>query len=128
MKGAKMTESMRQKGKTIIFTDLDGTFLDEKNCSFRESLPALRVAQERGIPVIFCSSKTRAEIEHLRKATEADDPFIVENGSAIYAPEGYFPFTVEDSMSRDGYDVIELGESYNSREKLMKIASSVSSA
>lgn len=107
-----MTESMRQKGKTIIFTDLDGTFLDEKNCSFRESLPALRVAQERGIPVIFCSSKTRAEIEHLRKATEAHDPFIVENGSAIYAPEGYFPFTVEDSMSRDGYDVIELGESY----------------
>ena len=107
-----MTESMRQNGKTIIYTDLDGSFLDEKNYSFRESLPALRVAQERGIPVIFCSSKTRAEIEHLRKATEVNDPFIVENGGAIHAPEGYFPFTVEDSMSRDGYDVIELGESY----------------
>jgi mannosyl-3-phosphoglycerate phosphatase len=105
-------ELMRQSGKKIIYTDLDGTFLDEKNHSFLESLPALRVAQERGVPVIFCSSKTRAEVESLRKAAEAHDPFIVENGGAIYVPEGYFPFAVEDSMSSGGYDVIESGESY----------------
>lgn len=103
---------MRKRRKTIIYTDLDGTFLDEQSYSFLESAPALRVAQEREIPVIFCSSKTRAEIEHLRKAVGAPDPFIVEDGGAIYVPEGYFPFTVEDSMSRDGYAVIELGESY----------------
>ena len=66
---------MKQNEKTIIYTDLDGTFLDEKNFSFRESLPALRVAQESGVPVIFFSSKTRAEIEHLRKALEVNDLF-----------------------------------------------------
>jgi mannosyl-3-phosphoglycerate phosphatase len=103
---------MRQNGKMIIYTDLDGAFLDDKDYSFQESAPALHVAQERGISVIFCSSKTRAEIESLRKAAGMNAPFIVENGGAIYAPEGYFPFTVEDGMSRDGYDVIELGESY----------------
>jgi predicted mannosyl-3-phosphoglycerate phosphatase (HAD superfamily) len=108
-----MTKPKRRNGKSIIYTDLDGTFLDEKNYSFLESLTALRVAQERGVPVIFCSSKTRAEIEHLRRAAEVDDPFIVENGGAIYAPEGYFPFSIDDSMSREGYDVIELGESYS---------------
>jgi mannosyl-3-phosphoglycerate phosphatase len=113
MKGVKMTKPKRRNGKTIIYTDLDGTFLDEKNYSFLESLTALRVAQERGVPVIFCSSKTRAEIEHLRRAAEVDDPFIVENGGAIYAPERYFPFSIDDSMSLDGYDVIELGESYS---------------
>jgi mannosyl-3-phosphoglycerate phosphatase len=107
-----MTETMRQNGKKIIYTDLDGTFLGEKNHSFLESLPALRSAQGKGIPVIFCSSKTRAEIEHLRRAAEVNDPFIVENGGAIYVPEGYFPFSVDDSMLRDAYDVIELGESY----------------
>jgi mannosyl-3-phosphoglycerate phosphatase len=103
---------MRQNGKKIIYTNLDGTFLDEKNYSFLESLPALRAAQARDIPVIFCSSKTRAEIERLRRAAEVNDPFIVENGGAVYVPEGYFPFTIDDSMSRDGYHVIELGESY----------------
>ncbi|MCI0661764.1 MAG: HAD-IIB family hydrolase [Acidobacteria bacterium] len=104
---------MRQNGKTIIYTDLDGSFLDEKDYSFRESLPALLAAQKRAISVVFCSSKTRAEIEHLRKATKATDPFIVENGAAIFVPDGYFPFAIEDSMSRDGYEVIELGESYS---------------
>jgi mannosyl-3-phosphoglycerate phosphatase len=103
---------MRQNGKTIIYTDLDGTFLNEENYSFRESLPALLAAQERGIPVVFCSSKTRAEIEHLRKATEVTDPFIVEHGGAIFVPKGYFPFSIEGSMSRDGCEAIELGESY----------------
>ncbi len=116
-----MTEFMRPHRKTIIYTDLDGTFLDEEGYSFRESLPALRAAQERGIPVVFCSSKTRAEIEHLRKATEVTDPFIVENGGAILVPEGYFPFTIEDSMSRDGYDVIELGESYSRMVNLFRL-------
>jgi mannosyl-3-phosphoglycerate phosphatase len=104
---------MRQNGKTIIYTDLDGTFLDEKGYSFRESLPALWAAQGRGIPVIFCSSKTRAEIEHFRKVTEVRDPFIVENGGAIYVPEGYFPFLIEGSASRNGYEVIEMGEPYS---------------
>jgi mannosyl-3-phosphoglycerate phosphatase len=104
---------MRQNGKTIIYTDLDGTFLDERNYSFLRSLPALRAAQERGMPVIFCSSKTRAEIVHLRKVTEVGDPFVVENGGAIYVPEGYFPFAIDRSTSRDGYAVIEMGEPYS---------------
>jgi mannosyl-3-phosphoglycerate phosphatase len=103
---------MSQVSKTIIYTDLDGTFLDEKNYSFLRSLPALQAAQKRGIPIVFCSSKTRAEIEHIRKATGVNDPFIVENGGAIYVPTGYFPFTIEGSASRAGYSVIEIGEQY----------------
>jgi mannosyl-3-phosphoglycerate phosphatase len=112
---------MSKKGKTIIYTDLDGTFLDEKDYSFGESLTALRDAQENGISVIFCSSKTRAEIEYLRKATETTDPFIVENGGAIFVPENYFPFPMEDIMFRGGYQVIELGESYSRLVDLFRV-------
>jgi mannosyl-3-phosphoglycerate phosphatase len=104
---------MKQKAKTIIYTDLDGTFLDEENYSFLESLSALRAARKRGIPVVFCSSKTRAEIEYLREVTQVNDPYIVENGGAIYVPEGYFPFAIEGSVSRDGYAVMEIGEPYS---------------
>jgi mannosyl-3-phosphoglycerate phosphatase len=112
---------MRQNGKTIIYTDLDGTFLDEKNYSFIRSLPILRAARERGIPVVFCSSKTRAEIEHIRKATEVNDPFVVENGGAILVPDGYFPFAIEGSASRDGYAVIEMGEPYSKLVELFRM-------
>jgi len=104
---------MRQNGRTIIYTDLDGAFLDERNYSFFESLPALRAAQAKGIPVVFCSSKTRAEIEHIRQAAEVTDPFIVENGGAIYVPETYFPFAIEGSVLHEGSKVIEMGEPYS---------------
>jgi mannosyl-3-phosphoglycerate phosphatase len=117
----KITEFMRRNGKTIIYTDLDGTFLDEKNYSFLRSLPALQAARERGIPVVFCSSKTRAEIEYIRKSTEVNDPFIVENGGAILVPDGYFPFAIEGSASRDGYEVIEIGEPYSKIINLFRI-------
>lgn len=103
---------MRQNSRTIIYTDLDGAFLDERNYSFFDSLPALRAAQERGIPVVFCSSKTRAEIEHIRKAAEVTDPFIVENGGAIYVPVGYFPFAIEGIVLSEGNEVIEIGDPY----------------
>jgi mannosyl-3-phosphoglycerate phosphatase len=103
---------MRQSGKIIIYSDLDGTFLDEGNYSFLESLTALRAARNRGIPVVFCSSKTRAEIEYLCKVIEVNIPYIVENGGAIFVPEGYFPFAIEGAILREGYEVIEIGEPY----------------
>jgi mannosyl-3-phosphoglycerate phosphatase len=112
---------MKHNGRIIIYSDLDGAFLDESNYSFLESLSALRAAQKRGIPVVFCSSKTRAEIEDIRKAAKVNDPFIVENGGAIFVPEGYFPIVVEGSASRDGYTVIEMGEPYSKLIALFRL-------
>lgn len=103
---------MNNDATVIIYTDLDGTFLDHHTYSFADSLPALRAAQNRGIPVVFCSSKTRAEVEFIRQQTEVFDPFIVENGGAIYIPENYFPFEIPKSVACNGYQVIELGTPY----------------
>ncbi len=72
--------------KTILFTDLDGTLLDEQTYSADLSLPALRDLQASGVSIIFCSSKTRAEQEVIRQALGVTDPFIVENGSAVIVP------------------------------------------
>jgi hypothetical protein len=47
--------------------------------------------QGRLVPVILVSNKTRVEIEFCRKRMELTDPFIVENGGAIFIPKGYFP-------------------------------------
>jgi len=38
-----------------------------------------------------------------------NDPFIVENGSAIYIPKNYFSFSFNFDLSTDTYFVIELG-------------------
>lgn len=78
----------------VVFTDLDGTLLDPETYSPRESLVSLTALKEAGIPVVPCTSKTRTEAEALRAELRLEDPYIVENGSAILGPNGYFPFPV----------------------------------
>ncbi len=104
----------------LIFTDLDGTLLDHQTYSWKEAGPALKLARKRGFPVIFCSSKTRAEIEPLRKATRNTHPFIVENGEAICIPAGYFDEKPAMARKRGGYWVISLGKPYKELREAMK--------
>ncbi len=98
--------------KIVVFTDLDGTLLDLETRSYEPALPAVRRLQNRGIPLVLCSAKTRAEIDVLREELSVDDPFIAENGGAIFIPHGYFPFEFEHDRRVDEYDVIELGTPY----------------
>ena len=51
----------------ILFTDLDGSLLDNDTYSFDEARPALEALRLENIPVILVSGKTRAEIEPLRE-------------------------------------------------------------
>jgi len=97
--------------KTLIITDLDGTLLDAETYAFDEALPAIRHTQAHNIPLILCSSKTRAEIEVYRKQLDNKHPFISENGGGIFIPHDYFTAAVT-SEEVDGYQVIVLGTPY----------------
>lgn len=96
----------------LVFTDLDGTLLDYETYSFEAAIPALDILREKAIPLIVCTSKTRAEIEQVRKELHNTDPFISENGGAIFVPKGYFGFEFPHTKEDAGYFIIELGASY----------------
>lgn len=96
----------------IVFTDLDGTLLDHHTYAFEEALPGLRLLQEHGVPVVFCSAKTRAEQMEYRNALEVHDPFVVENGGAVLIEQNYFQKTISWTRMTDGFQVIELGSPY----------------
>jgi mannosyl-3-phosphoglycerate phosphatase len=96
----------------VIFTDLDGTLLDRDTYSPDEALPAINLLREKKIPVVFCSSKTRKEQEPYREYLSINDPFIVEDGGAVFIDNGYFPFPSGFPKRVNGYDVIELGANY----------------
>ena len=100
------------KKQLIIFTDLDGTFLDYDTHSFSALEHLLIRLRELDVPLIFCTSKTRAEIETLRQKCHNPHPFISGNGGGVFIPKGYFPFPIEGGISQDGYEVIRLGASY----------------
>jgi mannosyl-3-phosphoglycerate phosphatase len=109
--------------QVIIFSDLDGTFLDHQTYSFAAALPALEQIKSRRIPLIFCSSKTRAEIEEVQRAVGIHEPFIVENGGAICIPQNYFAFEIPGVHQRDSYWVYDFGTAYAElTAKLQRIA------
>ena len=93
----------------IIFTDLDGTLLDHFTYSYSAASDALKLIKEKGIPLIICTSKARAEILSIRKRLKNKAPFISENGGAVYIPDRYFSFLYEFQRRIKGYRVIEIG-------------------
>ena len=110
----------------LIFSDIDNTLiqsyiLKEGEIYHTEEYGEIKIVvkqlQEKNIPLILCSTKTRLEQEKIRKYLEIDDPFIVENGGAIIIPENYFHLDLEEiGLSIKHIDenlVIELGKSYN---------------
>lgn len=98
--------------KLLIYTDLDGTLLDARDYSFDAAKKTLSILQDAGIPVIICTSKTRAEILSIRQRLGNTHPFISENGGGIYLPSGYFPFEPHGVSYTEGYLVTELGTPY----------------
>lgn len=98
--------------KTVIFTDLDGTLLDPLTYSEAVASPLVASIVNKGLPLIFCSSKTRAEQEVYRRRLGIADPFIVENGGAIFIKQDYFPFAYQYHRVFGDYHVIELGIAY----------------
>ncbi len=74
----------------LLFTATQGTITQGTGASGK--LPALLAELEQaGVPVIFNTAKTAAELGPLRQTLENRHPFIVENGAAVYIPLDYFP-------------------------------------
>lgn len=96
----------------IVFTDLDGTLLDRSSYSWAPAEEALHEIERRSIPLIFCSSKTRAEIEVLRRGLGNAHPFIAENGGGVFIPDSYFPKRLEGTVKLRHYHCLALGRPY----------------
>ena len=104
--------SERSKTLAILFTDLDGSLLDEGDYSFEGARTALARIRRSGIPLVFTTSKTRREVERLQEEMEIREPFIVENGGGIFFPRGYRGLAIENSENTGDYQLVRLGESY----------------
>jgi mannosyl-3-phosphoglycerate phosphatase len=104
----------------VVFTDLDGTLLDHHTYSFAPAEAALYELARRHIPLIFVSSKTRAEIEVLRRQTANTHPFISENGGGIFIPHDYFKVRIEGAARVGRYQCLSLARPY--REIVSELA------
>ncbi|WP_148863965.1 HAD-IIB family hydrolase [Marinobacter fonticola] len=89
--------------RLVIFTDLDGTLLDHHTYSAEPARPVWNAAFAAGVPIIFNTSKTRVEVEHLQEKLGIRQPFIVENGAAVWFPPDTTLPLPPDARAQDGY-------------------------
>ncbi|XOV71519.1 MAG: HAD-IIB family hydrolase [Verrucomicrobiota bacterium] len=85
----KMTipDTASSKDFWVVVTDMDGTLLDHHTYAFEQALPALNELRRLNIPLVFNSSKTRAELMSYAALLGVTSPMVVENGGGIFIPE-----------------------------------------
>ena len=87
----------------IFFSDIDGTLINNNSFNYGKNIETIKELLNANHYVIFNSSKTFAEIDHILKSENLSIPFICETGGAVYCPRGFFG---ESEERRGDYDVI----------------------
>ena len=98
--------------KRLVFTDLDGTLLDHDTYEFDQAMPAIEQLKGAGVPLIFNSSKTFAEMCELRDAMDLGlCPMIAENGAGVFLPKEQFERNSSGWRDRGDHWLVALSES-----------------
>ncbi|MPZ16754.1 MAG: hypothetical protein GEV06_02385 [Luteitalea sp.] len=113
----------------IIFSDLDGSLLDETTYQWDAAAPALDAVRRGSIPLVLASSKTRAEMVSLAYALGLTDdrglrnPLIIENGGGVLLPHDSAVELWPDAVSTPEGWLMALGTPVAAlREALLAIA------
>ena len=74
---------MIENSSLWVVSDVDGTLMDH-SYDLTPAKQTIKILQNLSIHVILCTSKTASEVKVIRKQLNLTDPYIVENGAAIY--------------------------------------------
>lgn len=96
----------------LIFTALEGALVDPRTDSFAGAEEALWELQRHKIPYVLLTTRTREEIEPIRRKLEHNHPFVTENGGGIFFPDGYFSLRIPGAVRTARYLSIAQGRPY----------------
>ena len=96
----------------LIFTALEGALVDPHTDSFAGAEEALSELDRRKIAFILLTSRTREEIEPIRRKMGHNHPFVTENGGGIFFPDGYFSLRIPGSVRVARYLSVAQGQPY----------------
>ncbi len=102
---------MIENSSLWVVSDVDGTLMDH-SYDLTPAKETIKLLQELSIPVILCTSKTASEVKVIRKELNLIDPYIVENGAAIYG----------ESLRKVNGEII-LGKKYKFLEEILNYIS-----
>ena len=101
-----------RKTPVITFADIDGIPVPGSDSRAALARMLELLARER-IVLVFCSQRTRAQVESTRQAFGVFHPFITESGGAAFVPERYFASDLEKTRKVGGYQAVEFAIHYD---------------
>ncbi len=103
MGNSRLLRPLPAGARLAVITDVDGCLLDARTYRLGPARVAARRLARSGIPIILCTSKTRAEVRVLREELGLRLPAIIESGGAVVVPVGTLPVPAgRGSRTRDG--------------------------
>ncbi len=96
----------------LIFTAVEGALVDPRTDSFADAEQALSELERRKIAFVLLTSRTREEIEPIRRKMGHNHPFVTENGGGIFFPDGYFSLRIPGAVRTARYLSIAQGRPY----------------
>ena len=102
---------MIENSSLWVVSDVDGTLMDH-SYDLTPAKETIKTLQTLSIPVILCTSKTASEVKVIRRELNLTDPYIVENGAAIYG----------ESLEKVNGEII-LGKKYELLEEILNFIS-----
>ena len=102
---------MIENSSLWVVSDVDGTLMDH-SYDLTPAKETIKTLQKLSIPVILCTSKTAAEVKVIRNELNLTDPYIVENGAAIYG----------EFLKKPNGEII-LGKKYEFLEEILNLIS-----
>jgi mannosyl-3-phosphoglycerate phosphatase len=96
----------------LIFTALEGALVDPHTDSFAGAEEALSELDRRKIAFVLLTTRTREEIDPIRRKMGHNHPFVTENGGGIFFPDGYFSLKIPGSVRTARYLSVAQGRLY----------------
>jgi mannosyl-3-phosphoglycerate phosphatase len=105
--------TMMPKLSVVVFSSL-GRALEQEflQSSSGKTRAMLELLAREHIPLVLCSSQTRAELERVNQALGFAHPVIAESGGALFIPARYFGVDVPEARLQAGYQTVEFGKPY----------------
>jgi mannosyl-3-phosphoglycerate phosphatase len=104
----------------IIFTGIDEFLSPSVSSAGQIITEVVKDLQQRNIPLIPVTTKTRAEIADWCQSCGLIAPLIVEGGSGIFIPQTDDRFSTSETKSIDNYYLHQLGCSYTEARAALK--------
>jgi mannosyl-3-phosphoglycerate phosphatase len=96
----------------VVFTEPLDVFLPQGHPSEQGAAEALGELERRLVPLVFSSRGTRVAVEFIRRRIGNRHPFITENGSGLFLPEGYFRQRIPEAVTIRNYHCISFARPY----------------